>query len=105
VDYPNTLELFSNLKSNLEANQLVDQEEDDLVLRLSPIYLEKIQAAEQRGESRLIVKQLERYFGELSDEIRERLARLSMDQTKTLGRELLDFSEIAQLASWLKQNI
>jgi hypothetical protein len=55
--------LFSNLKSNLEANQPVDQEEEDLVLRLSPIYLEQIQEAEQRGEqigeSRLIIKLLQ----------------------------------------------
>jgi hypothetical protein len=111
VDSPeriNALELFSSLKSNIEANQPVDQEEEDLVLRLSPIYLEKIQEAEQRGEqigeSRLVVKLLQWRFGEISEGIREKVTALSVEQIEILGRELLEFSGMEDLVSWLDQN-
>jgi heme oxygenase len=110
VDSPeriNALELFSSLKSNIEANQPVDQEEEDLVLRLSPIYLEKIQEAEQRGEqigSRLIIKQLQRRFGVLSADITEKISALPVNQIETLGENIFDFSDMGELTAWLNQN-
>jgi hypothetical protein len=115
VDSPeriNALELFSNLKSNLEVNQPVDQEEEDLVLRLSPIYLEQIQEAEQRGEqrgekigeSRLIIKQLQRRFGVLSEEVIEKIRTLPTEQIEILGGDLFDFSDAEDLISWLNQS-
>jgi hypothetical protein len=107
VDSPeriNALELFSNLKSNLEANQPVDQEEEDLVLRLSPIYLEQIQEAEQRGESRLIIKQLQRRFGVLSADVKEKISALPVDQIEVLGEDIFDFSDAEELVTWLNIN-
>jgi hypothetical protein len=108
VDSPeriNALELFSNLKSNIEANQPVDQEEENLVLRLSPIYLEQIQEAEQRGakigESRLIIKQLQRRFGVLSEEVIEKIRTLPTEQIEILGGDLFDFSDAEELIGWL----
>jgi hypothetical protein len=107
VDSPeriNALELFSNLKSNIEANQPVDQEEDDLVLRLSPIYLEKIQEAEQRGESRLLIKQLQRRFGMLAEDVTAKISALPVDQIERLGGDIFDFSNAEDLISWLSRN-
>jgi hypothetical protein len=111
VDSPeriNALELFSNLKSNLEANQPVDQEEEDLVLRLSPIYLEQIQEAEQRGEqigeSRLIIKLLQRRFGVLSADVTKKISALPVDQLEVLGGDLFGFSDAEALVTWLTIN-
>jgi heme oxygenase len=100
----NALELFSSLKSNIEANQPVDQEEEDLVLRLSPIYLEKIQEAEQRGESRLILKQLQRRFGVLSADVTEKISALPVNQIEILGENIFDFSDAEELLKWLNKN-
>ena len=46
----NTLELLSNLKVTLESQENIQPEDRDLIMQLSPLYLEKIQAAEQKGK-------------------------------------------------------
>lgn len=46
----NTLELLGNLKLTLEARTNIQQEDRDLIMQLSPLYLEQIQAAKQEGE-------------------------------------------------------
>jgi hypothetical protein len=46
----NTLELLSNLKVTLENQANIQPEDRDLIMQLSPLYLEKIQAAEQKGK-------------------------------------------------------
>ncbi len=46
----NTLELLSNLKVTLESQDNIPPEDRDLIMQLSPLYLEKIQAAEQKGK-------------------------------------------------------
>jgi hypothetical protein len=46
----NTLELLGNLKVTLEARTIIQPEDRDLIMQLSPLYLEKIQAAKQEGK-------------------------------------------------------
>jgi predicted transposase YdaD len=46
----NTLELLGNLKVTLESQENIQPEDRDLIMQLSPLYLEKIQAAEQKGK-------------------------------------------------------
>lgn len=46
----NTLELLGNLKVTLESQETIKPEDRDLIMQLSPLYLEKIQAAEQKGK-------------------------------------------------------
>jgi hypothetical protein len=46
----NTLELLGNLKVTLEARTTIQPEDRDLIMQLSPLYLEQIQAAKQEGE-------------------------------------------------------
>ena len=40
------------MKITLENQENIQPEDRDLIMQLSPLYLEKIQAAEQRGEQR-----------------------------------------------------
>ena len=44
------LSWLGNLKVILEAREIREPEEEDLMMQLSPLFLEKIQAAEQQGE-------------------------------------------------------
>jgi hypothetical protein len=46
----NTLELLGNLKVTLESQETIQPEDLDLIMQLSPLYLEKIQAAKQEGK-------------------------------------------------------
>ena len=46
----NTLELLGNLKVTLEARTDIKPEDRDLIMQLSPLYLEQLQAAEHKGE-------------------------------------------------------
>jgi hypothetical protein len=44
------LSWLGNLRVILEARQTQEPEEEDLMMQLSPLFLEKLQAAEDRGE-------------------------------------------------------
>ena len=46
----NALDLLGNLKIILEARETIEPEEQELIMQLSPLYLEKLQAAQQVGE-------------------------------------------------------
>lgn len=90
-------------------------------MQLSPLYLEKIQAAEQRGEQRgeqkgrevgeitgrqagelaLTLKLLQKRFGSLTEEIQAQIAGLSIERLQDLTEVLLDFNTIEELVSWL----
>jgi hypothetical protein len=48
----NTLELLVNLKVTLEARTDIQPEDRELIMQLSPLYLEQLQAAERVGEER-----------------------------------------------------
>jgi predicted transposase/invertase (TIGR01784 family) len=55
------------------------------------------------GEASLIIRQLTRRFGELSPEVIQRIRSLSLPQLDALGEELLDFTEIAEVVTFLEQ--
>ncbi|NJL66441.1 MAG: DUF4351 domain-containing protein [Microcoleus sp. SM1_3_4] len=64
--------------------------------------------AEERGieqgitrERSLILRQLGRKLGALSDEIRDRIQGLSLGQLEDLGEALLDFTAPVNLVDWL----
>ena len=111
------LDLLGNLKVILEARSNIEPEEQELIMQLSPLYLEKIHAAElvgeQRGEKRgeqrgevkgqqeLVLRQLTRRVGHVSPELEVRVKVLPLELLENLGEALLDFSQIEDLISWL----
>ena len=111
ADHPNrdnALELLGNLRVILEARETIEPDEQELIMQLSPLYLEKIQAAErvgeERGEARLIVRQLTRRFGSININVTTQIQQLSLTQLDDLGDALFDFTSLADLAGWLAQN-
>jgi predicted transposase YdaD len=86
-------------------------------MQLSPLYLEKIQAAElageQRGEVRgemrgemkgqqeLVLRQLNRRIGNISIDLEAQVKTLPLTQLEELGEALLDFSQMSDLIDWL----
>jgi len=106
--FRNALDLLGNLKVILEARETIDPEERELVMQLSPLYLEKIRAAEQaaeaRGEARMLVRLLNRRLGEVPDRFVAQIQQLTVPQLEELGEALLDFTSVADLEGWLSQN-
>ena len=115
TSYPcrqDALSWLGNLRVILEAREIREPEEEDLMMQLSPIFLEKIQAAEQQGEARgevkegqaLIIRLLKRRVGNLSIDLELRIKALPLAQLEELGEALLDFSQMDDLVAWLDVN-
>lgn len=100
-----TLELLYSLQQNLRINQNPEADDRELIMRLAPLYQEDkaraIQEGEQRGEQRLVLRQLNRRFGEIDSALIERIQGLSIEQLESLAEALLDFTAIADLEAWL----
>lgn len=109
----NALDLFLSLKLELESKQPIEPEERNLAMRLSALYIEKLQEAQQVGEARgrqegrteegqaLILRQLTRRVGNVPSETEIRVKALSLVQLEDLGEALLDFAKIEDLLAWL----
>ena len=104
----NALDLLGNLKVILEAREKIEPEEQELIMQLSPLYLEKLQAAEQVGEVRhaqaQTVRLLSRRVGDVSTEILARVNVLPLEQLDDLLDAALDFSNVRDLIAWLDLN-
>ena len=104
VDSPyrsDTLKLFGNLRVILEAQQSKKTEDQELIMQLSPLYLAEIQAAEERGEQAVIMRQLKRRVGDLSVQFQERIKSLPVEKLENLGEALLEFTSMEDLTTWL----
>jgi Domain of unknown function (DUF4351) len=97
---------LGNLRVILEARETQEPEEEELMMQLSPLFLEKLQAAEERGEVKgqqeLVLRQLNRRMGNnVSLEVEAKVKSLSLSQLEELGEALLDFTQIEDLIGWL----
>ena len=72
-------------------------------MRLAPLYQQDREQAIQQGEQRLVIRLLNRRLGEIDSSLIERVGRLSIEQLEAFGEALLDFSEVAELEGWLRQ--
>lgn len=62
-----------------------------------------LQQGLQQGEIAIVLRQLKRRFNEIPTELEEQVQGLPSDRLEALADALLDFSQIADLTSWLKQ--
>jgi len=105
----NALDLFLSLKLELESKQSIEPEERNLAMRLSALYIEKIQAAQQvgrqegrtEGERELVMLLLTEKLGDVSAELSQEIAGLSVDKLQELAKALLRFGSMADLTGWL----
>jgi hypothetical protein len=116
-----TLESLYNLQQNLVTDTTSDTDDRELVMRLAPLYQQDRQKAkqegveegeqrgelrgEQRGKQDLVIRQLNRRFGEIDTSRIEQIRSLSTDKLEQLAEALLDFSTVNQLEVWLNQQV
>ncbi len=114
--------LLANLRSNLAAKGVLESEEEELFMRLSPLYLEQIEAAQQRGEQRgeqrgrqiglaegkqtIVLRQLARRLQveQLPPQLQAQIQSLPPVKTEELADAPLDFQGMPDLLAWLATN-
>ncbi len=104
-----TLELLYNLQKNLKINQSSQTEDQELIMRLAPLYQQDRELAKQEGlqeglekEQRLIIRLLNRRVGEIDSLLVQKVQELPVEKLEELGEALLDFTSITDLETWLK---
>ena len=63
-----------------------------------------IEQGMQRGEATLVLRLLNRRFGQVTTSVEKQIRQLSVKQLEDLGEALLDFENEADLLHWLSQN-
>lgn len=106
-----TLELLYNLQKNLKINQSSQTEDQELIMRLAPLYQQDRELAKQEGlqeglqkEKRLIIRLLNRRVGEIDSLLIQKVQELTVEKLEELGEALLDFTSVTDLETWLEHN-
>ena len=81
-------------------------------MNLSPLYLEQIDIATQKGkaegkaegEKYLMIRMLTRKLGKLDDDSIDLINNLSLESIEFLGDALLDFNTADDLTTWLDKS-
>ncbi|MBD2680929.1 DUF4351 domain-containing protein [Nostoc paludosum FACHB-159] len=76
-------------------------------MRLEPLYQINREQAKQEGREEegqnLILRLLNRRFGEIDARLIQQVQGLSIEQLENLGEALLDFTTVADLETWFNQ--
>ena len=74
-------------------------------LKQTRVYQEALEEGERlgelSGERSLVLRQLNRKLGEISQDLQGRIEELSLTQLENLGEALLGFEQMADLVNWL----
>ncbi|MFB2893587.1 Rpn family recombination-promoting nuclease/putative transposase [Aerosakkonemataceae cyanobacterium BLCC-F50] len=73
------------------------------IMRESVIYQDILQQGRRQEALSFIMRLLDRQLGEINPATIERVQALSIEQLEDLGIALLDFSQVADLMTWLEQ--
>ncbi|MFB2924260.1 Rpn family recombination-promoting nuclease/putative transposase [Aerosakkonema funiforme] len=60
---------------------------------------------EQQGKSQLIIRQMKKRFGEITEAINSQIESLSIQNLESLGEDFLDFNSLSDLERWLERRI
>jgi hypothetical protein len=63
------LELLYSLKTTLEVSQNIDEEDRDLIMRLSPLYTQRLEEATRQGQREIVENLLRSRFGSLDEQL------------------------------------
>jgi predicted transposase YdaD len=73
-----------------------------ITLQQTRFYQEAKEQGREEGTVKLIIRQLTKRFGELSDEMRSSISNLPLPVLENLSESLLDFTSLADLQAWLE---
>ena len=76
----------------------------DIDLKQTQFYQDVHAEGRQEGEVALVLRQLNRRFGELEPSVVKQIRDLSLPEVEALAEALLEFSQIAELENWLQNH-
>jgi flagellar biosynthesis/type III secretory pathway protein FliH len=108
----------------LSAKQNPEPEEQELVMQLSPLYLEQLEASRQvgltegkqlgkqlgeqlgelKGRQDIVLKLLIRQMGQIPTDLEAQVRTLSLVKLDLLVDELWNFGQVDDLLQWLQGN-
>lgn len=88
----NVLELLANWRIFLEEKQTLDEDERELIVNLSPAYLQRIEEARQEGQRVVIENLLKTRFGAIDEELSRTIEPLLQLPPEEFTRLLLQLS-------------
>jgi predicted transposase YdaD len=77
----------------------------DIKLKETRVYREIKEEGREEEAVNLIIRQLNKRFGKVSDEIRSSIFGLPLPVLEDLSEALLDFTSLANLQSWIETRI
>ncbi|MCP2732235.1 Rpn family recombination-promoting nuclease/putative transposase [Limnofasciculus baicalensis] len=89
-----TLEEFEDL----DKRQMFIEDQQGAILKGRE---EGREEGRQEGQAQLIIRVLERRWGEIAPDMKTRILQLSSNQLENLGEAVLDFSNLEDLIGWL----
>lgn len=102
------LDQLYNLQQNLFVQNDVDSEDQEIIMRLAPLYQQDRTRAIEQGRQEeglsLILRQLNRRLGSISPNLVEQIRQLPLLILEDLGEALLDFTTETDLSEWLKNH-
>ncbi|MGK7930492.1 MAG: DUF4351 domain-containing protein [Microcystaceae cyanobacterium] len=102
-------EQLYNLQQNLSIQTSMDREDQELIMRLAPLYQQdRAKAIEegqqqglQQGEANLLIRQLNRRFQGISPAVESQIRALPIESLERLGEALFDFESEQDVRDWL----
>lgn len=79
----------------------IEPEEQEEVMQIVTSWMRK---GIEQGKLSIVMRQLKRKVGELDPEVEERVKGLSVAQLEELSEALLDFSNLEDLTTWLRND-
>jgi hypothetical protein len=90
----------------IEVKEILDAQEQEELMSLSQVFLDleqrTIYTAKKQTADLLVLRLLNRLFGEIAPDLKLKVQELSLDQIEALGEALLDFSTLDDLVEWLR---
>ena len=116
--------LFTMLQLNKEKRQQLTKDDQELIMKLSPIYTARLDEARQEGIQQgvqqgiqqgvqqgvqqeatlLVIRLLKRKVGELSPSLEAKIMGLPLSTLEDLSEALVDFNSNDDLNNWLNEN-
>ena len=72
-------------------------------LKQTRVYQEALAEGEARGEVKLLLRLINRAFGEIPQNLASKIRELPVEEIESLGEALLDFQSLSDLVSWLER--
>jgi Domain of unknown function (DUF4351)/Putative transposase, YhgA-like len=95
------------LKLNAKEEEVFQEEIDRIGIaeqeKVMEIVTSWMERGIERGELKLLLKQLNRRFNGLNPSLEEQVRQLPVEQVEALGEDMMDFSGEVDLVNWLAQ--